>query len=435
MKALRLFLCCLLSAAAPGGDWPEFRGSGRQGIWREEGILRSIPAEGLKQKWRTSIRAGYSGPAVSAGRVYLMDFERTKGSLARERAICLDEESGRTLWTREWEADYRGLDYPNGPRATPTVDGERVYVLGAKGALRCLRARDGAEVWAGDFGRDFGAEIPAWGSASAPLVVGERLIAVAGGKGQAKVVAFDKTSGRVLWKALSSEDSEPGYSQPVLIHHGQPQVIIWHATALESLNPATGEVLWSHPFRITMNTPIATPAWDPPHLLVSGFFNGARLLELTAEGKARLVWASNEGNEVRSDKLHTLMSQPLFEGDFVYGVCSYGQLRCLRRGTGERVWESQAATVERARNASAWLVREGDRVWIFNDRGELILARLSPQGYEEQGRTKLIAPTTQPGSRRELQAVVWAHPAFANRHILVRNDEEIARYSLDATDY
>ena len=159
------------------------------------------------------------------------------------------------------------------------------------------------------------------------------------------------------------------------------------------------------------------------------------MMERTAGGGARLLWSSQGGNDVRSDKLHALMSQPIIEGEFVYGICSYGQLRCLRRSTGERVWETQAATVERARNASAWMVRQGGRVWIFNDRGELVLARLSANGYQELGRKKVIEPTSPPGARRELGAVVWAHPAFADRHMVARNDRELIRISLDSRDY
>ena len=359
----------------------------------------------------------------------------TAGTRVIERVLCLNERTGTIVWTRTWIADYRGLDYPNGPRATPTVDGDRVYILGAKGSLRCLRTKDGTEVWSSDFVRDFGAAVPGWGTSSAPLVVGSKLIAVTGGKGSAKVVAFDKYSGKEIWRALSSDDSEPGYSQPVLIHNGRPQVVIWHATALDSLDVETGAVLWSQPFRITMNTPIATPSWNAPHLLVSAFFDGSRMMELAPTGQARLAWASQGSNEIKSDKLHTLMSQPVIDGDYVYGICSYGQLRCLRRATGERIWETQSVTVEKARNSSAWLVRHQDRVFILNDRGELIIAKLAPSGYSEIGRQKIIQPTSTPGARRELGAVVWSHPAFANRHIIVRNDQEIIRISLDAKDY
>src|SRR5262249_48636806 len=156
-----------------------------------------------------------------------------------------------------------------------------------------------------------------------------------------------------------------------------------------------------------------------PHLLVSGFFNGARMVEVTPSGRGRLLWASESNSEIKSDKLHALMSQPVIDGDYIYGICSYGQLRCLRRATGERVWETQAVTVERARNSSAWLVRNQGRVFILNDRGELIIAELSPSGYSEIGRAKVIEPTSTPGARRELGAVVWSHPAFANGHVVV----------------
>jgi outer membrane protein assembly factor BamB len=433
---MRTLLVGLLGwiALAPAADWPEWRGAGRQGLWTERGVLDRIPPQGLQVKWRVPVGAGYSGPAIAAGRVFLLDHRPLAGSRVIERVLCLEEKTGKALWTREWEADYRGLDYNNGPRATPTVDGDRVYVLGAKGHLRCLRVTDGSEVWSVDFVRDFGTAVPGWGMSSAPLLVEDKLVAVVGGKGNGKVVAFAKQTDKVLWQALSSETSEPGYSQPILIRRPRPEVVIWHAGALEALDPASGAVLWSHPFRVTMNTPIATPAWSGAHLLVSGFFDGARMLRL--DGKTpELAWRSNEGNEIRSDKLHALMSQPLILGEYVYGICSYGQLRCLRRDTGERVWESQAATVERARNVSAWLVRHEDRVLILNDRGELVLARLSPAGYSEIGRTQILEPTSSPGGRRERGAVVWSHPAFANRHMIWRNDREVVRVSLDAAEY
>ncbi|MEO7650535.1 MAG: PQQ-binding-like beta-propeller repeat protein, partial [Bryobacteraceae bacterium] len=377
LPMLVLAIAALLYAA----DWPEWRGVGRQGAWLESGIVDRFPSTGLRVKWRMPVKPGYSGPAVADGRVFLLDAERGAGTLVTERISCLNENTGKVLWTRNWTADYRGLDYGSGPRPTPTVDGDRVYILGAKGLLQCLRVKNGEPVWSKDFVRDYGTAVPGWGMSSAPIVAGELLIAVVGGKENAKVVAFDKLSGKERWRALSS-DSEPGYSQPVMIEFGRPQLIVWHTSAIESLDPSTGDVLWSEPFRVQMNTPIATPAWSAPHLLVSAFFDGARMLELSATSPAaRLLWRSESRGEVQTDKLNALMSQPIIDGDYLYGFCNYGQLRCLRRATGERVWETQAATVERVRNASAWMIRNAGRVFIFNDRGELILAKLSPSGY------------------------------------------------------
>lgn len=424
-----------LTALAPrsaASDWPEWRGAGRRGVWDETGILDVFPPQGLTVKWRVPIAAGYAGPAVANGRIFVTDFRAGEATSGIERVLCLDEKTGRVLWTREWKTDYRGLQYASGPRATPTVDGDRVYVLGTTGVLLCLDVRSGEVLWQKDFARDFATEVPVWGMSSAPLVDGLRLIAVAGGRPDAKVIAFDKLTGAVIWKALSS-DSEPGYSQPVIVESGiTRQLIVWHTSAVNALDPESGRVLWEHPFKIHMNSPIATPVWRAPYLLVSGFFNGSRLFRLAgAPPAAELLWKGDSDSEIDTDGLHALMATPVFDGDYIYGVCSYGQLRCLRVADGSRVWETQQVTVEKARNASAFVVRHGDRFLINNDRGELILARLSPAGYEEISRTQLIEPTSAPGARRQLQAVNWSHPAYANGHIFARNDKEILCASLE----
>ena len=407
-------------------DWPEWRGRGRTGEWREAALGNRFPQSGLPVVWRAPVGAGYSGPAVSDGRVFLTDY-----AAGVERALCFNERTGRQLWTREWPADYKGLDYAIGPRATPTVDGHCVYVLGAVGGLHCLRTRDGALLWSKDYRREWHAELPAWGMSAAPLVVDHRLIAVVGGRPDAKVVAFDKTTGLELWRALPS-DTEPGYSQPLLIEAGGArQVVVFHSGGVASLDPASGRLWWEHAWKIHMNTPIATPVRAGPYLLVSAFFQGARMFRLDGSRPAAdLIWRGQSESERNTDTLHALMASPLIDGDYIYGICNYGEMRCLRLATGERVWESQAATVEKARNVSAYLVRHRDRTLIFNDRGELILARLAPDGYHELSRVKLIRPTSPAGARRQLGAVAWSHPAFANGRVVVRNDEEVISYSM-----
>ena len=442
LRLLALLVLTLLvvlgSFPVNADDWPEWRGRGRLGVWNETGIVETFPAEGLRVRWRTPIHAGYSGPAVSAGRVFVTDFAATSGTKGIERVLCLNERTGAVNWVYEWPVDYRGLDYALGPRATPTVDGDRVYVLGAAGDLICLRSAGGELVWRKNYVADFDAELPPWGFTSAPLIDADRVFAVPSGRSDAKVVALDKLTGREIWRALDSTQSEAGYSQPTIIDAGGArQLLIWHAGALVSLDPRTGDVYWEQPFKISMSTPIATPLRDGPHLLVSAFFNGSRLYRLhPTKPASSLVWKGESDSAVATDGLHTLMATPVIDGGYIYGVDSFGQLRCLRLDTGERVWESQRATVEKKRNVSAFIVRHESRCFFHNDRGELIIARLSPRGYEELSRTKLIEPTTTLGaSRRELGAVNWVHPAFANRHVLIRNDEEILSASLAAADY
>ena len=413
-------------------DWPEWRGAGRRGEWNETGVLDRFPGQGLAVMWRAPLGSGYAGPAVSAGRVFVADFQPGEGLEGHEGLVALDQSNGLPLWSRRWPVDYAGIEYAAGPRATPTVDGDRVYVLGATGRLICLRVIDGSVLWERRFPRDFGTELPPWGMASAPLVYGDLLIAVAFGRPGAKLVALDKHSGEEVWRALSSEDSGPGYSQPVVLRHeGRPMVIVWHAGGLAAIEPATGTVIWEKPFRTRMETPIATPVWRRPHLLVSAFFNGSRLFHVGG-ADAELLWRGRSDSAIDTDGLHALMNSPVIDGDYIYGICSFGQLRCLRLATGERVWETQAVTRERARNASAFMVRNGDRYFINNDRGELIIARLAPSGYSEISRAFLIRPTSAPGARRELAAVNWSHPAYAGRSVFARNDEEIVCVSLAA---
>jgi len=423
-----LVVICILNPVL-AEDWPEWRGKGRAGIWTESGILDKFPEKGLTPVWRTPLHGGFAGPAVAAGRVFVTDFKRSSGKKGMERALCLDEKSGKILWTREWDADYQGISYDTGPRATPTVDGDRVYIVGGSGTLLCLNARTGDVIWRKDYVKDYRMQMPTWGIASAPLVDGDRLIAIVGGQPDAKVIAFDKMTGKEIWRALPSE-SEQGYSQPVIVAaRGTRQLIIWDPTAVVALDPATGKTYWQHPFRINLSLTLATPVFDGARLLVSSFYNGSMLLDLAKEN-ASVIWKGKSNSEINTDGLHAVVNTPVIDGDYIYGICSYGQFRCLNLKTGERIWETMEVTKEKARWASGFIVRHGDRYFINNDRGELIIAKLSAQGYQEISRTQLIKPTSNPGNRRELGAVNWSHPAYANRHIVARNDEEIISVSL-----
>jgi outer membrane protein assembly factor BamB len=427
MRKIAACLCFLLPALAE--DWPEWRGKGRLGVWKETGILEKFPAAALTARWRVPIRAGFSGPAVAGGRVFVTDFLSTNRFKGTERVLAIDEASGKILWTREWDADYRGMGYGIGPRATPAVDGDRVYVLGATGKLLCLNTSTGEIAWQKDYAKDYGMQTPGWGITSSPLVDGEQLIAIVGGRPDAKVMAFDKSTGKEIWRSLPS-DGEQGYSQPIIVEAGgRRQLMIWHPTALASLDPATGKVYWEQPFKINMGMTLATPVPSGSRVLVSSFYNGSLLADAAA---GETLWRGKSDSEISTDGLHAVVNTPVIDGDYIYGICSYGQFRCLNLKTGERVWETLEVTKEKARWASGFIVRHGNRYFINNDRGELIIAEFSPKGYREISRTSLIKPTSEPGNRRELKMVNWSHPAYANRHVIARNDEEIVSYSLAA---
>ena len=426
--ACLVLVAAIWTAHVAAEDWPEWRGKGRLGIWAETGIVNKLPAS-LPAKWRIPVNGGYSGPSVANGRVFVTDARKVQGNrVVMERALALDENTGKVLWTREWETDYTGLNFDSGPVATPTVDDNRVYVLGRMGNLLALDVSDGHVLWQKDYKKDYKTTVPVWGITGAPLVDGERLICLVGGEGGAKYVAFNKLTGAEIWRALETV-SEPGYNQPIIIEAaGRRQLIAWHPQAVHALDPVTGKVYWEVPFSVDQGLTIMTPVHSGPYLFVASHYSGALMLKLdeTKPGAARL-WAKDESD----DTINPAISTPVIEGDYIYGFSSFGTLRCLELATGNQVWESQVPVGERALYSTALIVRNGDRYFINNDRGELIIATLSPKGYNEISRAELITPTHPSINRRKLGMVVqWSHPAYANKHVITRNNEEIVRFSL-----
>ena len=434
------------SGAAFGADWPQWRGADRLAEWNETGIVDELPDD-LLVRWRMPVRSGYSGPAVADGRVFVTDWGEDSESRTldgTERAIALDEQTGAVLWTHEWTTSYRMLQvsYAVGPRATPTVDGNRVYVVGATGRLFCFEVETGKVLWEKDYVAEYGTNVPVWGIVSAPLVDGERLITVVGGEPDALVVAFDKRTGAELWRAIEVE-AEMGYAQPVIYEAGGVrQLIVWHPQALASLNPESGGLYWEQPWEVSMGVTVATPVRSGDYLLVSQFFNGSLMMRLNQDRPAATrLWQGQSRSELpgETDTLHAMVTTPLIIGDYVYGVDSYGELRGLEARTGKRLWMSPEMTAQ-ARWSTAFFVRHGDRYFVNNDEGFLILARFTPAGYVELDRTRLIQPTGGSGSRtphgRIAERMVnWSHPAYANGHIVHRNDREIIRASLRTLDY
>ncbi|GIW82214.1 MAG: hypothetical protein KatS3mg105_4021 [Gemmatales bacterium] len=344
----------LIAGLVRGDDWPQWLGPQRDGVWRETGIIKQFPKGGPKVRWRTPIRAGYSGPAVAEGCVYITDrvlapsaknpanpFRRgnVPGS---ERILCLDEKTGKILWRHEYDCVY-DVSYPLGPRTTPLVADGKVYTLGTMGDLFCLEARTGKVIWSKNFPKEYGAEVPLWGFAAHPLLDGKRLICLVGGKGSL-VVAFDKDTGKEVWKALSAP--QQGYCPPMIYQVGATrQLIIWEPTSVNGLNPETGEPYWRVPFVVRAALTIPTPRLHDDLLFVTSFYNGSLMLKLDKkEPKADVLWRGKGRNERQTADLHAIMATPFFVGDYIYGICSYGQLRCIKAANGDRVWSSLEAT-------------------------------------------------------------------------------------------
>lgn len=418
---------CWICPALHADDWPQWRGPNRDGVWRESGIVDRLPASQIPLRWSVPISGGYSGPTVADGRVYVSD--RVEQPDEQERIHCFRWTDGQKLWTFAYECRYGALTYRTGPRASVTVADGLAYSLGSVGHLVCLDAETGRMLWRKDLRHEYQAEMPEWGIASAPLVEGDLLICQVGGPGGACLVAFDKRTGQERWRAL---DDPASYSAPILIEQAGRRVLVcWTGSRVVGVDPQTGELLWDSPFRHSRwIIAIATPVFDRNRLFVSAFYDGSLMLRVDPDRPAvEEIWRRRGVDERQTDALHALMSTPCILGDYVYGVDTYGELRCLDARTGDRIWEDRTATSQ-VRWGNIHMVQNGEYTWMFNDQGELIIARLTPGGYHELSRAKLIEPTL--GQLRRRDGVCWSHPAFAYRHVFARNDVRLVCASLAA---
>jgi outer membrane protein assembly factor BamB len=409
---------------APADEWPQWRGPNRDGVWREDGLVEKFADKQLKVRWRVPISSGYSGPTVADGRVLVTD--RVIDPKQIERVHAFDWQTGKKLWTHQYDCTYDKVGYTAGPRASVTLDDGRAYSLGSMGHLFCLDAATGNVLWSKDCFTQYKIRMPIWGIASSPLVDGDLVIVQIGGEG-ACLVAFDKRTGLEKWRAL---DDNASYSAPIIVEQAGKRVMIcWTGDNVVGMNPSSGEVYWEHPFKpAKMVINIATPVLEKNRLFFTSFYDGSLMLALATDRLAvEQVWRKSGRDERNTDALHSIISTPYLEGDYVYGVDSYGEFRCLDADTGERIWESLEPT-PKSRWSTIHMVKNGPRMWMFNERGELVIARLSPQGYQEISRAKLIEPTRIQLPQRG--GVCWSHPAYAHRHVFARNDQELVCASL-----
>ncbi len=418
-------LVLLLAHRIRADDWPQWRGPHRDAVWAETGIVGTLPTNGLKVLWRAPVGLGYSSPLIVAGKLYLSDAELVK-PLVRERVQCLSADSGKVLWTHSYEHPvpdwFFTEDMGRGPGATPIVAQGKLHALDLWGNLVCLDTRHGNLVWKRNLKEDF--HMRETSVDSSPLIEGELLILMLGGKEGAGIVALDRNTGREVWRAL---DETVTWSSPIVIEAGGVrQLIVWTQQSVTSLNPADGKPYWREATS-TGGSPgtagVSTPVFQNGRLLVSGW-----MFQLEKDRPAaRTVWPELQGV---SRRILSDTSSGVLLGDYVYGAKTGGEFVCLRAATGEEIWRTNTVTVP-GNGASVHATLHGDSALLFNDRGELIQARLGPGGYREISRTKLIEPNSPFGSRK----FAWSAPAFARQNVYARNDRELICFSLAAKSY
>lgn len=440
IRSIFLFAVILATTVVSAADWPQWMGQNRDDVWPETGIIEKFPEGGLKFLWRKPIHGGFAGPAVAGGRVYVTDYVRTAGDnkpaptrrnalRGKERVLCLDAKTGNEIWKHEYECNY-SISYPAGPRCTPAVADGKVYTLGAMGDLFCLDAAKGSVIWSKNLPKAYNAPVPLWGYAGHPLIYRNLLICMAGGKNSA-VVALDKGTGEEVWKALNTP--KLGYSPPTLIEAGgTTQLLIFHGKGLNSLNPETGRLYWSVPLVTAFGMAIMGPRKGGDYLVAGGHRNKSLGLKLDRSKPAvTKVWQGS-----RNIGLAPVSGTPFVEKGVAYGIDGNGLFRAMRIATGEHLWATSKPVNGRdnkrrgPNEGATFVTRNGNRFFIFGENGDLVIARLSPEKYEEVSRAKLLAPVGVGLGR----SIVWSHPAYANKCVFARNDKEIVCASLAGGD-
>jgi hypothetical protein len=393
----------LAAVAAGAADWPQFLGPNRDGTYPASDLAESWPKEGPPVVWQRKVGQGFSGPVVALGKVIL--FHRVDD---KETVECLRETTGQPLWRFDYPTRYRDdFGFDEGPRATPAIADGRVYTYGAEGVLHCLDLATGTNIWTVDAKAQFHAAKGFFGIACSPLVEGKAVLLIVGGGDGAGIVAFDKTNGKVLWKAT---DDEASYSSPVAATiRGQRCGFFFTRSGLAAVNPTSGKILFQFPFRppIRNSVSAATPLVVGDLVFLSASYDtGAVLLRVNEAGPQK-IWAAAES-------LSSHYATGIHHNGFIYGIHGRADpgfeppasLRCIELQTGKVRWEQDAF-------GAATMILAGDQLLILTDRGELIRAPASPEGYKPNARTQVLPNQ------------VRAHPALAGGLFYARSKDKL----------
>jgi outer membrane protein assembly factor BamB len=383
-------------------DWPQWRGPRRDGIAAETGLLKSWPAEGPPLAWRAAGAGnGYSSFAVASNRLYTMG---AKGD--REFLLAYDTATGKPVWETPIGSRLE-QDRGDGPRGTPTVDGNRIYVITGRGDLACVDAASGKKVWGVSFTNAFSSSIPNWGFSESPLVVGDRVIANAGGP-DASIVAFNKTNGNVLWKSGSDPAA---YSSGVLHEaNGVRQAIFFTAENALGVNVSDGRILWTYNKASNRTANISTPVLRGDRVFISSDYGtGGGLLQLSPAGggvSAKEVYFTKE--------MRTHHNTVVLIGEHMYGFSS-AILTAMKFDDGTVAWRDRSV-------GKGSLVSAEGQLYLYSENGVVGLADAAPDGYRERGRF-----TLKTGS-----LPTWTHPVVSGGRLYLRDQDTIYAYDIRA---
>ncbi len=387
--------------AAQAQDWPQLLGPTRNGLYSGPWSEKSS----FKRQWQRGIGEGLAGVAVANGRVVL--FHRKGGDEILE---SLDAASGKTQWSFAYKTAYRDdFGFSEGPRAVPTVEGDRVYAYGAEGTLSAVELATGKKVWALDAKKEFGIRKEFFGTGCSPLIDGDRLLMNIGGANGAGIVALDKNTGKTLWKALTDES---GYSSPVVAAiGGQRHALFFTREGLVDADPASGRIRFQFPWRARMSASVnaAAPIVVGNEVFLSASYNtGAVLLQVNGDG-AKKIWSGD-------DSLSNHYATGVHKDGYLYGFHGrqeFGQsLRAVEWKTGKVMWNVDGVK-------AGTITLAGAHLFVLKEDGELLIAAASPKAFQPMKKLKVAS------------AIVRAYPAFSAGRMYIRTDSELSSWKID----
>ena len=392
-----LFLFAAEAMAQPGANWPQWRGPNRDGISKESGLLKQWPAEGPPLVWKAvGAGRGYSSFSVASGKLYTLGL---RGD--REFVIAFDIANGKEAWATAHGGKFEN-DRGDGPRGTPTVDGDRVYALGGNGDLSALDARTGKIVWSKNVLKEFGGSNIQWGISESPLVMGNKVLVNAGGR-NASIVALNKNNGNVMWK---SQSDEAGYSSAIPLQiNGGTQVVFFTAARALGLDVNDGRLLWEYARPSNNVANVATPIARGNRIFISSDYGtGGGVVEIKEDNKAQEIYFTKD--------MRNHHSSSVLVGDYLYGFSS-AILTAMRFDSGEIAWRDRSV-------GKGSLVFADGHLYCFSENGVVGLVEATPAGYKEKGRFR-IAQDSLP---------TWTHPVVAGGRLYLRDQDTIYAYDV-----
>jgi outer membrane protein assembly factor BamB len=407
-QLLTLFVCVVVNPQGVRADWPQWRGPNRDDLSTEQGLLKEWPAEGPKLLWTyADAGVGYSGPAIVGGTLFTLG---TRGE--NEVLLAIDVRSGQERWSQP-VGEVLGNNWGDGPRSTPTVDGQRVYTLGAKGTLTCSDAATGEPVWSKSM-LDLGGKTPTWGYCESPIIYGETVICTPGGE-QGAIAAFNKETGEVVWRSTELV-SQAHYASIVTANRNrEDELVQLLPDQLVGVSAKSGKTLWTHPW------PLPTAAIPTPIVrgnfvyATSGYGVGSTLIEVTPEYSVDEKYK----NKVMKNKHGGV----ILVGDHLYGYSDDIGWVCQEFETGDRVWREREAL-----EMGAVAYADGMLYCVGQKQGDVVLIEASPEGWKEHGRFRL----TPQSELRKPEGGIWTHPVICAGKLYLRDQNLI--YCFDVRD-